>query len=144
RAGRTRMSAGNQARDSVVTIEYLGRTRELPASALPITIGSDPGATLRIAGLPGVIEIDERDGGFVVASRGARNLRVEGVPVTGARELKDGEVIAFDRARLTCRTAAGRLGLAIETLVTAGDTAPPDLAAVATGDDTDGEEEAIV
>jgi formylglycine-generating enzyme required for sulfatase activity len=131
------MSAGNQARDSVVTIEYVGRTRELPASALPVTIGADPGATLRIDGLPGAIEIDERDGGFVVAGRGARNLRVEGVPVTGPRELKDGEVIAFDRARLTCRIAGGRLALAIETLVTAGDTAPPDLAAVATGDDGD-------
>jgi hypothetical protein len=95
------MSAGSQARDSVVTIEHLGRTRELPASALPVTIGSDPSATLRIDGLPGAIEIDERNGGFVVAGRGARNLRVEGVLVTGPRELKDGEAIAFDRVRLT-------------------------------------------
>jgi hypothetical protein len=125
------MSAGREARDSVVTIEYLGRTRELPASALPVTIGADPGATLRVHGLPGAIEIDERDGGFFVAGRGARNLRVEGVPVAGPRELKDGEVIAFDRARLKCSIGGGRLALAIETLVTAGDTAPPDLAAVA-------------
>ncbi|HUO67602.1 MAG TPA: PEGA domain-containing protein [Gammaproteobacteria bacterium] len=133
------MSAGSQARDSVVTIEYLGRTRELPASALPITIGADAGATLRIDGLPGVIEIDERDGGFFVAGRGARNLRVEGASVAGTRELKDGEVIAFDRARLQCSIAAGRLAIAIETLVTAGDTAPPDLAAVAIGGDADGD-----
>ncbi len=129
------MSAGSEARDSVVTIEYLGRTRELPASALPVTIGADPGAMLRIEGLPGVIEIGERDGGFFVAGRGARNLRVEGVPVAGSRELKDGDVIAFDRARLACGIGAGRLSLVIETLVTAGDTAPPDLAAVATGDE---------
>src|SRR5215831_19286222 len=118
------MSAVSEARDSVVTIEYLGRTRELPVSALPITIGADPGATLRIDGLPGLIEVDERDGGFFVAGRGARNLRVEGTLVAGSRELKDGEVIAFDRARLKCRLAGGSLALAIETLVTAGDTAP--------------------
>ena len=134
------MSAGSVARDSVVTIEYLGRTRELPASALPITIGADAAASLRIDGLPGVIEIEERDGAFfVVASRGARNLRVDGVPVVGSREIKDGDVIAFDRARVTCRTDGGRLVLAIETLVTAGDTAPPDLGGVATGDDVDGD-----
>jgi formylglycine-generating enzyme required for sulfatase activity len=131
------MSAGSQARDSVVTIEYLGRTRELPVSELPITIGADPGATLRIDGLPGLIEIDDRDGGFFVAGRGARNLRVEGALVAGSHELKDGEVIAFDRARLKCRLAGGSLALAIETLVTAGDTAPPELASVASGDDAD-------
>jgi formylglycine-generating enzyme required for sulfatase activity len=131
------MSAGSEARDSVVTIEHLGRTRELRASALPITIGSDPGATLKIDGLPGAIEIGDRDDGFYVAGRGARNLRVDGVPVVGSRKLEDGDVIAFDRARLTCRIAAGRLSLAIETLVTAGDTAPPELAAVASGVDDD-------
>src|SRR5262245_39636545 len=109
------MSAGSEARDSVVTIEYLGRTRELPASALPITIGADSGATLKIDGLPGAIEIGERDTGFFVAGRGARNLRVAGVPVVGSRELGDGDVIAFDRARLTCRIAGGRLSLTIET-----------------------------
>ena len=60
------------------------------SSRTPITIGSDPGATLKIDGLPGVIEIGERDGGFFVAGRGARNLRVEGAPLSGSRELKDG------------------------------------------------------
>ena len=136
------MSAGSLARDSVVTIEYLGRTRELPASALPITIGADAAAGLRIDGLPGVIEIREHDGTFFVAAgRGARNLRIDGVPVAGSRDLKDGDVIAFDRARLTCRIDGGRLALAIETLVTAGDTAPPDLGGVATGDDADGDVE---
>ena len=137
------MSAGSEARDSVMTVEYLGRTRELPASALPITIGGDPGATLRIDGLPGVIEIGERDDGFFVAGRGARNLRVEGVAVAGSRKLEDGDVIAFDRARLTCRIAGGLLSLTIETLVTAGDTAPPDLGAVASGADAD-DDHAIV
>jgi len=137
------MSAGSEARDSVVTVEYLGRTRGLPASALPITIGSDRGATLHVDGLPGVIELGERDGVFFVAGRGARNLRVEGVPVVGSRELKDGDVIAFDRARVTCGIAGGRLTLAIETLVTAGDTVPPDLGAVASGIDAD-DDHAIV
>ena len=131
------MSAGSEARDSVVTIEHLGRTRELAASALPITIGADPGATLKLDGLPGTIEISERDGGFFLVGRRARNLRVEGVPVVGSRELKDGDVIAFDRARLACGIAGGRISLAIETLVTAGDTAPPDLETVTAADEPD-------
>ena len=134
------MSASNVARDSVVTIEYQGRTRELPASALPATIGGDAAATLRIDALPGSIEIREHDGAFFVAAgRGARNLRVDGATLTGTRELKNGDVIAFDRARLACRIEAGRLALAIDTLVTAGDTAPPDLGAVAIGDDAEGD-----
>ncbi len=43
---------------------------------------------------------------------------------------------------MTCRIDGGRLALAIETLVTAGDTAPPDLGAVATGDDSDADADA--
>ena len=41
--------------------------------------------------------------------------------------MRDGDVIAFDRARLECRIAAQTLAIRIERLVTAGDTAPPDL-----------------
>jgi formylglycine-generating enzyme required for sulfatase activity len=132
------MSAGSDARDSIVTIEHLGRRRDLGASELPVTVGGDRGAGIEIHGLPGVIRIGRLGGAFVVeAGRGARNLRVGGVPVTGARELADGDVIAFDRARLTCRIAAGRLELGIEVLVTAGDTAPPEQAEVAAGAEAD-------
>jgi len=121
------MSAGSDAREPIATIEYLGRRRTLGAGELPVTIGGERGAGIEIHGLPGVIRIGRLGGGFVVeAGRGARNLRVAGVPLTGSRELADGDVIAFDRARLTCRIAGGRLDLGIELIVTAGDTAPPE------------------
>ncbi|HUL81400.1 MAG TPA: PEGA domain-containing protein [Gammaproteobacteria bacterium] len=130
------MSAGSDARDSIVTIEHLGRRRELGAGELPVTIGGERGAGVEIHGLPGVIRLGRLGGAFVVeAGRGARNLRVGGVPVAGTRELADGDVIAFDRARLTCRIADGRLELRIDVLVTAGDTEPPDQAEEAGGDE---------
>jgi hypothetical protein len=121
------MSAGSDARDSIVTIEHLGRRRALGASELPLTVGGDAGVGFHIDGLPGAIGIDRLGGAFFVeAGRAARNLRLGGVPVAGTRELKDGDVIAFDRARLTCRIADDRLDLRVDVLVTAGDTAPPD------------------
>jgi formylglycine-generating enzyme required for sulfatase activity len=132
------MSAGSDARDSIVTIEYLGRRRELGASELPITVGGDPGAGVLIDGLPGVIRIGNLGGAFFVeAGRGARNLRVGGAQIAGSRELADGDVIAFDRARLTCRIVGRRLELGVDVLVTAGDTAPPDHSEVAGRADAD-------
>ncbi len=82
-----------------------------------------------LEGVTGSIQIGRfKDVFFVQAGRGARNLRVGGEPLTGTRELQDGDVIAFDRARLECRVAGdGTLALRIEWVVTAGDTAPPDL-----------------
>ena len=130
------MSAGSDARDPIVTIEYLGRRRELGASELPISVGSDPDAGVQIEGLPGVIRIGKVGGAFFVeAGRGARNLRVAGAQIAGSRELADGDVIAFDRARLTCRIAGGRLDLGVDILVTAGDTAPPEHSEVGGGTD---------
>ena len=132
------MSAGSDARDSIVTIEYLGRRRELAASELPVTIGGDPGAGVRIDGLPGVIRIGKLGGAFSLEpGRGARNLRISGAPVANSRELADGDVIAFDRARLTCRIVGGHLDLGVDVLVTAGDTAPPDHAEVSGRADAD-------
>ena len=49
---------------------------------------------------------------FVQPGRGARNVRVDGAPLTGTRALRDGDVIAFDRARLECRIAADTLTVA--------------------------------
>ena len=82
------MSAGSDARDSIVTIEHLGRRRALRASELPLTVGGDAGAGFPIDGLPGVIRIGRLGGVFFVETgRAARNLRVGGVPVAGTREL---------------------------------------------------------
>lgn len=132
------MSAGIDARDSSVTIEYLGRRHEFGASELPVTIGGDADARLRVDGLPGEIRIGGHDGAFFVeAGRGARNLRVSGELLAGSRRLADGDVIAFDRARLTCRIAAAQLELGVDLLVTAGDTAPPEHSEVAGGADAD-------
>ena len=132
------MSAANDARDPIVTIEHLGRRRELGAGDLPVTVGSAPGAGFPVEGLPGVIRIGRVGASFVVEpGRGARNLRVGGVPVAGSHELADGDVIAFDRARLECRIADGRLGLRVDVQVTAGDTAPPEHSEVADGTDAD-------
>jgi formylglycine-generating enzyme required for sulfatase activity len=132
------MSANSEP-DWVITIEQLGARLEFGAAELPVTIGSDTGADLRIAGLPGSIQIGRLGAVFFVqAGRNSRNLRVAGESVTSSRELEDGDVIAFDRARLTCRIADGRLTVATEVVVTAGDTAPPDLYQVggsSTGDD---------
>jgi formylglycine-generating enzyme required for sulfatase activity len=121
------MSANSEP-DWVITIEQLGARLEFGAAELPVTIGSDTAADLRIAGLPGSIQIGRLGAVFFVqAGRNSRNLRVSGESVTSSRELEDGDVIAFDRARLTCRIADGRLTVAAEVVVTAGDTAPPDL-----------------
>ncbi|HUQ50873.1 MAG TPA: PEGA domain-containing protein, partial [Gammaproteobacteria bacterium] len=65
--------------------------------------------------------------------RSARNVRVGGEPLAGTRALRDGDVVAFDRARLECRVAGSALTIRIDWIVTAGDTAPPDLDVVARG-----------
>ena len=120
--------------DWAVAVDVGGSRREFDAASLPVRIGSDAGADIALAGLPGAIEIGWHAGAFFVQpGRHARNLRVGGEPVTGSRELRDGDVIAFDRARLRCAVGDGRLTLDVEMLVTAGDTAPPDIAEVGRG-----------
>src|SRR5690349_3557788 len=106
------MTSGARSGEWVVAVDSGGSRREFAADALPVRIGSDPGADVALAGLPGSIEIGRVGAAFTVQpGRNARNLRVDGEPVTGPRELRDGDVIAFDRARLHCVLREGRLRL---------------------------------
>jgi formylglycine-generating enzyme required for sulfatase activity len=114
--------------DWVLKTDVDGFTRHFAAEALPVTIGGDSQADIRLAGVDGLLSIGMLDGVFFVQpSREARNLRVAGEPINGARKLADGDVVILDTARITCAVRMGRLTLAIEARVTAGDTAPPDL-----------------
>jgi formylglycine-generating enzyme required for sulfatase activity len=91
-------------------------------------LGAGEAVDVVLDGVAGSIQIGRlKDVFFVQAGRGARNLRVAGEPLAGSRELRDGDVISFDRARLECRIEAGTLAVRLDSVVTAGDTAPPDL-----------------
>ncbi len=122
-------AAAESGRTSIVTIEERERRHEFAAADLPVLLGAGHDADVVLEGVTGSIQIGRfKNAFFVQAGRGARNLRVGGEPLTGTRELNDGDVIAFDRARLQCRvTGEGTLALRIDWIVTAGDTAPPDL-----------------
>jgi formylglycine-generating enzyme required for sulfatase activity len=121
-------AAAESGRESIVTIENRGRRQEFGPAELPVTLGAAQDSDVVLEGVAGNIQIGRfKDVFFVQPGRGARNLRIGGEPLAGTRELQDGDVIAFDRARLTCRIAGGQLALKAEWIVTAGDTAPPDL-----------------
>ena len=95
----------------VVTVEQEGRVREFSSAELPIAFGADPASDVVLRGVTGSVQIGRlRDVFFVQAGRGARNLRVGGDLLTGTRELEDGDVIAFDRARLECRIGRRAVG----------------------------------
>lgn len=114
-------------RQSVLAIELGGRTQQFAASELPVAIGGDEGVDVVVAGVTGGVQIGQLDEVFFLQpGRNTRNLRIDGALVAGSRKLRDGDVIALDRARLRCRLADGRLTLAIDLVATAGDTAPPD------------------
>jgi formylglycine-generating enzyme required for sulfatase activity len=116
------------AQEWVLSIEVSGQTRRFAASAMPVSIGADPGADVHLAGVSGRIQIGRLDDVFFLQpERNTRNLRVDGVLVTGSRKLLDGEVIALDSTRIACSLAGGRLALTAEIRTTAGDTSPPDL-----------------
>ncbi len=125
--------AAAQARGAVVVVEERGRRREFGAADLPLTLGSsDGGADVVLDGVAGSIQLGFLNGVFFVqAGRGARNLRVGGEALAGTRALEDGDVVAFDRARLTCAIKGHALTARLDFIVTAGDTAPPDLEEVA-------------
>src|SRR5690606_33902323 len=109
----------NDTLDWVLKTDMDGFTRHFAAEALPVTIGGDPQADIRLAGVAGTLSIGTLDGVFFVQpSRDTRGLRAGGEPVTGARRLADGDVIALDAARVTCRVAAGRLSAEIDARVT--------------------------
>jgi len=113
---------------AAVTIEDRGRRQEFGPADLPVTLGASLDADVTLEGTAGSLQLGRfKDVFFAQAGRGARNLRVGGEPLTGTRELHDGDVIAFDRVRLTCSVAGGALAVRIERVVTAADTAPPDL-----------------
>jgi formylglycine-generating enzyme required for sulfatase activity len=121
-------AAAEDARVAIVTIEDRGRRHEFGAADLPLTLGAPADADVTLDAVAGSIQLGRfKDVFFVQAGRGARNVRIAGEPLSGTRELRDGDVIAFDRARLECRIAGGKLALRVEWIVTAGDTAPPDL-----------------
>ncbi len=118
----------SDAPDWVITTDFGGRVRRFGPDAMPVSIGGAAGDDITIAGVQGSVRIGVLDGVFFLdPARGTQNLRVGGEPVTAMRRLADGDLIALDSARLACRIAAGRLTLVVDALVTAGDTAPPDL-----------------
>jgi formylglycine-generating enzyme required for sulfatase activity len=120
--------AGTAGRGTIVVVEERGRRREFGASELPLTLGADGGADVVLDGVAGSVQLGFLDGKFFVqAGRGARNLRVGGEALTGTRALRDGDVVAFDRARITCAIKGHALTARLDWIVTAGDTAPPDL-----------------
>lgn len=122
------MTAGSNSSGFVVAVDLQGRRREFFADQLPLTFGGHGGADVVLDGIPGSVQIGRLGGTFFVqAERGTRNLRVAGEPLAGSRELRDGDVIALDRARLACRLVGGVLEVGVTAVVEAGDTAPPDL-----------------
>jgi formylglycine-generating enzyme required for sulfatase activity len=121
-------AASTHERDYVVAVEQDGRRREFAATRLPLTLARDPAADVVLEGVHGGLQIGRLGATFFVqAQRDGRNVRVAGAPLVGTRELRDGDVIAFDRARLECRLRNGALELMLRFVVTEGDTAPPDL-----------------
>jgi formylglycine-generating enzyme required for sulfatase activity len=117
-----------------VTVDQGGRRRDFGPGDLPVTLGAGADADIVLDGVQGSIQIGRLDDVFFVQpGRSARNVRVGGAPLTSTRALRDGDVISFDRLRLECRVAAKLLAIRIESIVTAGDTAPPDLDELARG-----------
>ena len=80
-------------------------------------------------GVAGSIQIGSfKDVFFVQPGRGARNLRVDGEPLAGTRELQRRRRHRVrSRAARRAASSGGTLAIAIDRIVTAGDTAPPDL-----------------
>ncbi|HEY5622542.1 MAG TPA: hypothetical protein VIV14_02200 [Gammaproteobacteria bacterium] len=114
--------------DTVLMAVIDGDIRAFAVEDLPLSIGGDADCGLRLPGVMGSLQIGVLDGAFFIQpGRDARNLRVEGEPVSGSRWVKDGETIALDTARFECSIADGRLRLEVSGVVTGGDTAPPNL-----------------
>jgi len=129
------MSGATNVDHWVVATNERGRRREFAAGDLPIGVGGGVDADVVLDGVSGTVQIGRLGTVFFVqAGRNTRNVRLGGAPLSGGtRELTDGDVIALDRARLACRVESGRLAIDIDVLVTAGDTAPPDLEELARG-----------
>jgi formylglycine-generating enzyme required for sulfatase activity len=114
--------------DWIVEARIGDAVRRYAHESLPIVIGADTNADLRLQNVVGSLQIGELDGAlFIQPGRDTRTLRLDGELVRGSRRLHDGATIALDSARLHCGIDAGRLTLRVEGHVTGGDTAPPDL-----------------
>jgi formylglycine-generating enzyme required for sulfatase activity len=111
--------------------------RRFSAAQLPISVGGQDGDDIQLAGARTSVQIGSLDGAFYLqAGRDDQASRVNGDVVTGSRWLADGDAIALGPARAICRLENGRLVLELNAIVTAGDTAPPDLEQLAaSGDD---------
>lgn len=120
--------------DWVLATEQDGYTRHFGVDSLPVTIGGgDDDITL--AGVRGSVQIGCLDDVFFVQPRrGTDQIRIDGEPVRGSKRITDGAVIAVDTARLHCSLGSGRLTVAIDARITAGDTAPPDFDEIARAD----------
>jgi len=107
----------------------IGETdRYFDEDALPIWVGADSSADIRLQAVSGSIQIGVLDGRFFIqAARETKGLRADGELVKGSRWLRGEEMIALDSARLRCAIDNSRLTVTIEGHVTGGDTAPPDL-----------------
>ena len=124
----------SNANDWVLATEESGYSRHFAAEDLPVTIGGESDDNLHLSAVSGSLQIGLLgDVFFVQATKHTKNLRVAGELLQGSRPIHDGDVIALDSARLSCRLTGGRLSLSIEAQVTAGDTAPPDLEELARG-----------
>jgi len=114
--------------DWVLATEESGYTRHFGGEALPVSIGGHSEDDIHLAGIAGSLQVGALDDVFFIQpGKYTENLRIAGELLRGTRKIQDGDVIALDSARLTCRLVSGRLTLSIEAQVTAGDTAPPDL-----------------
>jgi formylglycine-generating enzyme required for sulfatase activity len=117
----------------VLATQESGFRRQFDAAALPVRFGGGDD-DIRLAGIQESVQIGLLDDIFFVQPRkNSRNVRLSGELLQGSRRLDDGDVIAIDTARLECRISGGKLTVDIKAQVTAGDTAPPDLADVARG-----------
>jgi formylglycine-generating enzyme required for sulfatase activity len=102
-------------------------------------MGGQTSDDLRLAGAGTSVQIGNLDGAFYLqAARDDQTVRVNGDVVTGSRWLADGDTIALGAARVRCQLDHGRLILELDAVVTAGDTAPPDLDALAASADPQG------
>ena len=92
----------------IVTVDAFGRRERFAADRLPLTLGGRSDAAVVRPGIAGAVQIGRLGCRyFVQADRGTRNVRVNGALLVGAHELSAGDVVALDRARLSCRVAEG-------------------------------------
>ncbi len=114
--------------DWVIEARLAEEVRHFEADSLPIVVGGESSADIRLQGVTGSVQIGLLDGTyFVQPGRDTRGLRVDGELVKGSRSLRGGETVALDTARLSCDLGESRLRIVVEGQLTGSDTAPPEL-----------------